>query len=145
MGSLLKQIFKESINSEDDSTAAICQAYLNIKGQNKVGNPAVLVGEFYNFDNHVMTLSPFSSFRVLFSAMFISFIFRDYERAASIIVRYRPLIPSMKGTFQYALHYFYDGLISMFMIQMGKKDSKWMVYALDSLTKLKKWHRQCHA
>ena len=140
-------LFTKSINSEDESTAAICQAYLNIKGENKVGNPAVLVGEFYNFlhFNHETTPSPFSSFCVLFSAMFLAFIFRDYERAASIIARYRPLISSMKGTFQYTLHYFYDGLISIFMLQMGKEDSKWMILALDSLKKLKKWHLQCPA
>merc|ERR1712194_441394 len=129
------------------STAAICQAYLNITGKNKVGNLALLVGEYYNFldFNHKTPSSPFSSFCVLFSAMFLAFVFRDYERAATIIDEYRPLLSSMKGTYHYTLHYFYDGLISIFMLQMGKNNSKWMILALDSLEKLRKWHTQCPA
>jgi len=139
-------LYTKSINAEDESTAAICQAYLNITGESNVDNPALLIGKFFNFVHYDdVTRSPVSSFRVLFSAMFIAFIFRDYEHAASIIDRYRPLIPSMKGTFQYALHYFYDGLISTFMVQMGKEYSKWMALAQDSLEKLRIWHEFCPA
>ena len=68
----------------------------------------------------------------------VSYLYNDYDRAASFIEICRPLIKNISSIYHLPLFYFYDGLVSLSFARNGKDEERHTKNAEDNIMKLKR-------